>query len=84
MASSAGKRLRELQKLERAQSKAQRKAARAATSAEPVEVVSHRSESQLIEEMAALHRDFEAGTVSTEDFEERRDRIQTELGQLSL
>jgi hypothetical protein len=83
MATSAGKRLRERQKLERAQAKAERKAARLATVAEPAQIVSHRSESELIEDMGALHRAFEAGEVSAQDFEARRDRIQAQLEQFS-
>jgi hypothetical protein len=83
MASSAGKRLRERQKLERAQAKAERKAARVASGAEQAEVSSHRSESELIEELGALHRAFEAGDVSSQEFEERRDRIRVQLEQFS-
>jgi hypothetical protein len=83
MASSAGKRLRERQKLERAQAKAERKAARVASVDEPAEVFSHRSESELIEDLSALHRDFEAGDVSQLDFEERRDRIRAQLERFS-
>ncbi|MGH9918317.1 MAG: hypothetical protein ACRD6W_05545, partial [Nitrososphaerales archaeon] len=68
MSSSVGKRQRERQKLERAQAKAERKAARQATGPKEPDVPSHRSESELIEELGALHRAVEAGEVSPEDF----------------
>jgi hypothetical protein len=83
MASSAGKRERERQKLEKAQAKAERKAARQASDAPVDDGSSPRSEAELIEDLAALHRAFEAGEVSSEDFEEKRDRLQAELEQLS-
>lgn len=83
MASSVGKRRRERQKLEQAQAKAERKAARRAADAEPAIVLSHRSEAELIEDLAALHRALETGEVSPEEFVERRDRIQAQLEQLS-
>lgn len=83
MSSSVGKRQRERQKLERAQAKAERKAARQATVAEPPDVFSPRSESELIEDLGALRRAFEAGEVSPEDFEQSRDRIQAQFEQLS-
>ncbi len=83
MSSSIGKRERERQKLERARAKAERRAAGRAASAEPVEVTSNRSESELIEELASLHRAFEASEISPEDFEERRDKIQAEFEGLS-
>ncbi len=82
MSSSIGKRQRERQKLERAQIKTERKAARQATDSEVVDDPSPRSESELVEELGALHRAFEADEVSLEDFETRRDRIQAQLERL--
>jgi hypothetical protein len=82
MSSSVGKRQRERQKLERAQAKAKRRAARQATGSEPTDGFSPRSESELIEDLGALHRAFEAGEMSPEDFEDRRDRIQAQYEQL--
>ena len=82
MASSAGKRERERQRLEKTRAKADRKAARRATEAE-LQEASTRSESELIEDLGALHRAFEAGEVSLEEFEERRDHLQNEFGQLA-
>ncbi|HET9732187.1 MAG TPA: hypothetical protein VFP54_05880 [Acidimicrobiales bacterium] len=83
MASSVGKRQRERQKLERAQAKAERKAARNTDDGEPTVVLSNRSEAELIEDLGALHRALEAGQVSLEEFEERRDGIQAQFERLS-
>ena len=85
MSSSVGKRQRERQKLERAQAKAERKAARQASGAEDEDAagLSDRSEPELIDDLAALQRSFGDGEVSAEDFAERRDRIQAQLERLS-
>lgn len=83
MTSSVGKRQRERQKLEQAKAKAERKAARRAAGAEPAVALSDRSEAELMEDLGALHRALEAGVVPPEEFEERRDRIQAQLEQLS-
>lgn len=83
MGTSAGKRQREREKLEKAKAKAERKAARHAIGDEPGEPVLHQSEAELIESLGALHRAFEAGELSPEDFEERRDRLQAQFEQLS-
>ena len=83
MASSVGKRQREQQKLEHAQAKAERKAARRVADTQPGVVLSHRSEAELIEDLTALHRALEAGDVSPEEFEKHRDSIQAQLEQLS-
>lgn len=83
MPSSAGKRERERQKLEKAQAKAERKAARQAADRQLEDPSSVRSESELIEDLGALHRAFEAGEITSEDFENRRDRLQAEFGQFS-
>lgn len=82
MSSSIGKRQRERQKLERAQIKTRRKAARQAPDLEMDDDPSPRSESELLEELSALHRAFEADEVSLEDFETRRDQIQAQLERL--
>jgi hypothetical protein len=83
MTSSVGKRQRERQKLEKAKAKAERKAARQAIDAEPPEPLFERSESELIEDLGALQRAFEAGDLSPEDFEEHRNRLQVQFEQLS-
>ena len=82
MASSAGKRERERQRLEKTRAKADRKAARQATDTESGES-SSRSESELVEDLGALHRAFEAGEISLEEFGERRERLQAEFGDLA-
>jgi hypothetical protein len=83
MPSSAGKRQRERQKLEKAQAKAERRAAQRSADSGPEEDLHPRSESELIEDLGTLQRAFEAGEVSQEDFDERRDRLQVEFGRLS-
>ena len=83
MSSSVGKRQREQKKMERAHVKAERKAARQTTGAEESHIDSPRSEAELIEHLGALHRALEAGQISPEDFEERRDRIQVQFERLS-
>lgn len=82
MSSSVGKRQREREKVERAQAKAERKAARQASAGEVVDGLSPRSESELMEDLEALHRAQEAGEVSLDDFEVRRDRIQAQFERL--
>lgn len=85
MSSSVGKRQRERQKIERAQVKAERKAVRLAGGPEYVDTASvpDRSESALIDDLRALQRCSEAGEVSTEDFEMRRDSIRAALERIS-
>ncbi len=83
MASSAGKRERERQKLEKAHAKAERKAARQAAGSQIEDSSPVRSESELMEDLGALHRAFEAGKITPEDFEEGRERLQAEFERLS-
>jgi hypothetical protein len=85
VSSSVGKRQRERKKLERAHVKAERKAVRQAAGAEDADAAgpSHRSESELIDDLRALQRAFEDGEMTSEDFEVSRDRIRTELERLS-
>lgn len=83
MGSSAGKYQRERQRRERAQAKAERKVARQATGVEEIDGHSPRSETELIDDLGSLQRTFEAGTISADDFEERRDRIRAQLERLS-
>lgn len=85
MSSSIGKRQRERQKIERAQVKAERRAVRLAGGADDIDTaaIPDRSESELIEDLRALQRSSEAGEVSTEDFEVRRDSIRAALERLS-
>ena len=81
MASSAGKRQREAQKLDRAQAKAERKAARLASEPEEQALPPGRSQSAIIADMAALHQATEAGEVSPEEFAERLADLQSQLQQ---
>lgn len=83
MGTSAAKRRREQDKLDKAKAKAGRKAARRATDAATAGPPSLLSEPELIEELGALHRAVEAGDLSPGDFEERRDRLQAQFQQLS-
>jgi hypothetical protein len=85
MSSSIGKRQRERQKIERAQVKAERRAGRLAGGPEDIDpaAIPDRSESELIDDLRALQRASEAGEVSTEDFEVRRDSIRAALERLS-
>ena len=82
MVSSAGKRQRERQKLEKIAAKAERKAARQATLVEETDVLPPRDEAELIEDLRNLQRGLEAGEVSDEDFVARREEIQVQLGRL--
>ena len=82
MGTSAGKRRREQEKLEKARAKAGRRAARQAGDPAAGEPLSQLSESQLIEELGALHRGLEAGEISPEAFEERRDHLHAQFEQL--
>ncbi|MGC8480639.1 MAG: hypothetical protein ACP5PJ_03755 [Acidimicrobiales bacterium] len=83
MASSAGKRQREAQKLDRAQAKAERRAARLTESPEEITLPPGRSEAAIIEDMAALHRATEAGEISPDEFADRLSALQAQLQQLS-
>lgn len=85
MSSSVGKRLRERQKVERAQAKAARRAVREAAGAQHTEPagLSNRSELELIDDLRGLQRAFGDGEVSAEDFETRRDGIQAQIERLS-
>lgn len=80
--SSAQKRERERQKIEKAQAKEERRAERAANTLATEPGAPARSEETLIEELSSLQRALEAGTVTPEDFESRRSALQEEFGQL--
>ncbi len=83
MASSAGKRMRELQKVEKAQAKASRKAARASSEEVQSDDLPKASEAELIGEIAALHKALESGDISLLAFEERRGLLQVQLAKYS-
>ena len=86
MASSAGKRLRERQKMERSQAKAERRAAREAAEAaatDEEDQLPHRSEAELVADLQDLQQTFEAGTIDAEEFEERRSALTAEFNRLA-
>lgn len=83
MSASLGKRERERMKLEKAQAKAERRAIRQVEEAAPRADTPKRSEAELVADLGALQRALEAGEVSQEEFEERRDRLQAEFAELS-
>jgi hypothetical protein len=74
-----GKRQREQEKREKAQAKVERREARHAVDLEAVDEPVEASESELIEALAGLHGAFDAGDVTLDDFEERRDHIRAQL-----
>ncbi len=80
--SSAKKRERERLKIERTQEKQERRASRLDSNAQPEPRTPARSQDALIEELGALQRALEAGTVSPEEFEHRRALLQDEFGRL--
>lgn len=79
---TSGKRQRQEQKRSKAQAKAERRSERQSADATPSEAPAGASEPQLLEELAELHRALEDGTVGQQEFEERRERIRTQLEQL--
>lgn len=82
MAGSPGKRDRDRQKLEKVRLKAERKAARQSAQPEPTTSAAQRTEPEIIEDLGALQLAFEAGELSPEEFEDRRDLLRTQLEQL--
>ncbi len=80
---TAGKRQRQQQKQAKARTKVERREARHSLAAEPVVAPVGATESQLIEELAVLHRALESEEVSMQEFEERREVIRTQLEQLT-
>jgi len=79
---TAGKRNVQQQKREKARAKQDRRAAREeiapAVPAVPLDV----GEAELIDELAAIHRMAEDGTVTPEEFELRRELIRQQLEQI--
>jgi hypothetical protein len=81
---TAGKRNLQQQKREKAQAKVARKAARRAVDPDATPVQVEASESELIEQLANLHRAAEAGDVSAQDFEERREHLRKQFEQIEM
>jgi hypothetical protein len=79
---TAGKRNLQQQKREKAQAKVARKAARRAADPDANVVPVEGSEAELMEELARLHHAAEAGQVSAQEFEDRREHIRKQLEQI--
>jgi hypothetical protein len=79
---TSGKRQRQQQQREKAQAKVERKAARQASEPEGLTQPVESSELELMEELAVLHRSIEAGDITYQEFEERREHIRQQLEQL--
>ena len=79
---TAGKRNVQQHKREKAQAKQERRAARQQKSEDvstnPVEA----SETDLLSELAAIHKAVEAATMSPEEFEQRREHIRLQLEEI--
>ena len=80
---TAGKLQRQQQKQAKARTKLERREARHLVGPESAAAPSEVSESQLLEELAVLHRALESEQVSLQEFEDRRERIRIQLEQLS-
>jgi hypothetical protein len=80
---TAGKRNLQQQKREKAQAKIARKAARRAVDPDEALVPVEGSEAELIQQLADLHHAAQAGEVSAQDFEERRENIRKQLEQIA-
>ncbi len=79
---TSGKRQRQQQQREKAQAKVERKAARQASEPEELAQPVESSELELMEQLAVLHRSIEAGDLSYQEFEERREHIRQQLEHL--
>lgn len=79
---TAAKRQRQEQKRAKARTKEERREARHAGGTDLPTPAVEGSETQLVEEFAALHQDFESGVIDRGAFEERREQIRAQLEQL--
>jgi hypothetical protein len=71
---------RERDKKEKAVAKADRRAQQAASVAEPPTVkLDPDNEANILARLAELHAAFESGSVSIDEFEDRRDQLRTKL-----
>jgi hypothetical protein len=79
---TAGKRNVQQHKREKAQAKKERRAARSleGTEAGTTEVTA--TETELVDELAAIHRAAESGSMSPEEFEQRREHIRLQLEEI--
>jgi hypothetical protein len=78
---TAGKRQRQEAKRAKAKAKVERREARQSAVPDAAEA-GNATESQLMDELAELHRSLEAAEIAPEDFEERREQIRLQLEQL--
>ena len=76
---TSGKRQRQEQKRSKALAKAERRSERQAADQTPSEPPAGADESQLVEELADLHRALEEGKVGLQEFEEQREQIRARL-----
>lgn len=79
---TAGKRNVQLHKREKAQAKKERRAARRLESPEVGTTGVEATETELIDELAALHRAVETAAITPEEFEQRRENIRLQLEQI--
>lgn len=79
---TSGKRQRQEQKRSKAQAKAERRSERQASDPVPSDAPAGASESQLLEQLAELHRALEDGELEQQEFEEQRERIRIYLERL--
>lgn len=79
---TAGKRNVQQHKREKAKAKQERRAARRLEDTETESTVVEATESELIEELASIHRAVETASMSPEDFETRREQIRLQLEQI--
>jgi hypothetical protein len=71
---------RDRDKKDKAIAKAERRAQRATAPAEPApEGLAPDAEAAVLQELAEIHAAFEAGTMSADDFETRRDQLRSQL-----
>ena len=74
-----GKLQRERDKKEKAQIKAERRAARQESKGEDEVQTATVDQDALLDALADLHRRFEDGAISIDEFEERRDQLTSRL-----
>lgn len=79
---TAGKRNVQQHKREKAKEKQERRIARRLEAPDAEAIRVEASESELIEELAAIHRAVEMATMSPDEFESRREQIRLQLEQI--
>ena len=78
-----GKRDREITKREKVKAKSERRAARQASDPDgDSEPSPEATESELIDQLAGLHRSFGAGEVELDELEERQELIREQLARI--